>query len=401
MGIKRVILLGDGMPDEPLESLGGKTPLMAAKTPNLDRMAREGTVGYVKTTPDGYSPGSDVTNMGILGFDPTKYYTGRAPLEAAAMGIKMAATDVAYRCNLVTLAPTAEGVFMDNFSAGHIDTAEAAVLISALNEYFGENSEFRFYPGVSYRHLMIWKNGSQEPKTRPPHDISGKNIKDHLPHGKDSEKLLHLIGESQMVLKKNAVNKKRKADKKPEANSIWLWGQGKASSLPKLTDYRGITGAMISAVDLMKGIGVLSGMDVINVIGATGYIDTNYEGKKQAAIDALKDKDLVYIHLEAPDESAHAGSVENKIKSIEDFDAKIVGPLLDEIKRLNGRAMALSDHPCPVAKQTHTSGPVPFAVWPALGEGKSADSFDENIVGNKNSLYFDQAYKLFERFIAK
>jgi len=387
------------MPDEPIESLGGKTPLMAAKTPNLDRMAREGTVGYVKTTPDGYSPGSDVTNMGILGYDPKKFYTGRAPLEAAAMGIKLGPNDVAYRCNLVTLATGPEGVGMEDFSAGHIDSESAAKLIAALGEYFGEKSEFHFYPGVSYRHLMIWKNGSEDVKCTPPHDITGKNIKDYLPQGAKGEELRQLIGESQMVLKKNTVNKNRKSEKKPEANSIWLWGQGKAPSLPKLSEYRGLTGSMISAVDLMKGIGVLAGMDVINVPGATGYIDTNYEGKAQAAKDALKDKDLVYIHLEAPDESAHSGSLENKVKSIEDFDAKIVGPLLEEIKRLGGRAIALSDHPCPVAKQTHTRGPVPFAVWPALTEGSHADSFDENIIGNKDSLYFDEGYKLFERFI--
>jgi 2,3-bisphosphoglycerate-independent phosphoglycerate mutase len=399
MGIKRIILLGDGMPDEPIEALGGRTPLMAAKTPNLDRMAREGTIGYAKTTPDGYSPGSDVTNMGILGYDPKKYYTGRAPLEAAAMGIKLGPKDVAYRCNLVTLAPSPEGVFMEDFSAGHIDSDSAAKLIHALSEYFGKESEFQFYPGVSYRHLMIWKNGAEDIKCTPPHDITGKNIKEHLPQGGKADILKTLIGEAQMLLKQTAVNKERKSKKLPEANSIWLWGQGKAPSLPLLKDYRGLTGAMISAVDLMKGIGVLAGMDVINVPGATGYIDTNYEGKKQAAIDALREKDLVYIHLEAPDESSHSGSLENKLKSIEDFDAKIVGPLLDEIKRLGGRAVALSDHPCPLSKQTHTRGPVPFAMWPALAEGGCADTFDENIIENKNALYFDEGYKLFERFI--
>ncbi len=401
MAIKRIILLGDGMPDEPMEALGGRTPLMEAKTPNLDRMAREGTVGYVKTTPDGYSPGSDVTNMGLLGYDPRKYYTGRAPLEAAAMGINLGPSDVAYRCNMVTLAPNAEGVLMQDFSAGHIDSESAAALIASLNEYFGEKSEFRFYPGVSYRHLMVWKNGSEDVTCTPPHDITGKNVKDFLPRGAQGETLRHLIGESQMVLKKHPVNKNRKSEKKPEANSIWLWGQGRATLLPKLGELRGLSGAMISAVDLMKGIGALSGMEVVNVPGATGYIDTNYEGKARAAIKALNEKDLVYIHLEAPDESSHSGSLENKVKSIEDFDARIVGPLLAEIKRLNGRAIALSDHPCPVSKQTHTNGPVPFAVWPALKEGGNAESFDEKIIEKKGALYFDQGYKLFERFIAE
>jgi 2,3-bisphosphoglycerate-independent phosphoglycerate mutase len=398
MGIKRVILLGDGMPDEPIESLGGKTPLMAARTPNLDRMAREGTVGYVKTTPDGYAPGSDVTNMGILGYDPRLYYTGRAPLEAAAMGVVLGPADVAYRCNLVTLAPNAEGVMMEDFSAGHIETADAAQLIAALAAHFGPESEFRFYPGVSYRHLMVWKNGREDVTTTPPHDITGKNIKEFLPKGNEGEALRLLTGEAQMALKRHPLNKKRKAEKKPEANSIWLWGQGKAPSMPKLKELRGLSGAMISAVDLMKGIGVLAGMEVINVPGATGYIDTNYEGKAQAAINALKEKDLVYIHVESPDESSHAGSLENKIRSIEDFDAKVVGPLLAEIEKLGGRAMALSDHPCPLAIRTHSRGPVPFAIWPKLEEGGPAPAFDESIIG-EGRLYYDEGYKLFERFI--
>ncbi|MBI5177919.1 MAG: cofactor-independent phosphoglycerate mutase [Nitrospinae bacterium] len=397
--MKRVILLGDGMPDEPIEALGGKTPLMAAHTPNMDRMAREGTVGYVKTTPDGYAPGSDVTNMGILGYDPRKYYTGRAPLEAAAIGVPLGPTDIAYRCNLVTLAPTVEGVAMEDFSAGHIATAEAAELIKALDAHFGPESEFRFFPGVSYRHLMVWKNGVEDIKTTPPHDIQRQDIKNFLPQGEKGEKLRLLTGEAQMVLKKHPVNKGRKERKEPEANSIWLWGQGKAPSLPNLKELRGISGAMISAVDLMKGIGVMAGMDVICVPGVTGYIDTNYEGKAQAAIEALKDKDLVYIHVESPDESSHAGSLENKIKAIEDFDAKVVGPLLAEIGRLGGRAVVLSDHPCPLAIRTHSRGPVPFAMWPALDEGHPANGFDERISGNAQSLYFDEGFKMFERFI--
>ncbi len=399
MGIKRIILLGDGMPDQPIEALGGKTPLQAAHTPNMDRMAREGTVGWVKTTPDGYSPGSDVTNMGILGYDPKKYFTGRAPLEAAAMGINLGPNDVAYRCNLVTLEPTIEGVIMADFSAGHIETDIAGRLIRDLDAFFGKDSDVRFHPGVSYRHLMVWKNGSEDVPCTPPHDISGKNIKEYLPQGAKGQKLRHIISEAQIFLKNHKLNKERALAKKPAANSIWLWGQGKAPTMPKLKDFRGLTGSMISAVDLMKGIGTLAGMEVISVPGATGYIDTNYAGKARAAIDALKVKDLVYIHLEAPDESSHAGSLENKLKAIEDFDAKIVGPLLDAIKKLNGRAMVLSDHPCPLATMTHSRGEVPFAMWPAIGEGGGAEVYDETIIGRNGGLYFDEAPKLFERFI--
>jgi len=394
---KRIILLGDGMPDEPIEELDGRTPLQAAKTPNMDRMAREGSVGAVWTTPDGLPPGSDVTNMGLLGYDPKNYYTGRAPIEAAGMGIELGPDDVAYRCNLVTLATGVEGVFMEDFSAGHIGSSEAAELIGALAEYFGD-SDIAFHPGVSYRHLMVWKGGSEDAKTTPPHDITGRNVKDYLPSGEAGERLRLITGEAQIVLGRHDVNKKRKAGGKPEANSIWLWGQGRAPSMPLLKEYRGLTGAMISAVDLMHGIGVLAGMEIIRVEGATGYIDTNYEGKARAAIEALKEKDLVYLHVEAPDEAGHAGSLENKIRAIEDFDEKIVGPLLEEIGRIDGRAMVLSDHPTPLAIRTHTSNPVPVAVWPAFEGDAGSERFDESILENP-ARRFDAGYKLFEAFI--
>ncbi|MDH5543428.1 MAG: cofactor-independent phosphoglycerate mutase [Nitrospinota bacterium] len=398
---KRIILLGDGMPDRPLEQLGGKTPLQAAKTPNMDRMAREGSAGFVHTVPEGFEPGSDVTNMGLLGYDPKKYYTGRAPLEAAGMHIPLGKNDVAYRCNLVTLSPTAEGVFMEDFSAGHISSGEAAQLIKALNDYFGKG-DIEFHPGVSYRHLMIWKNGNEKAETTPPHDITGKSIRNYLPRGDAGERLNMITTEAQIILKPHSVNVKRKDDGKSEANSIWLWGQGKAPSMPKLKDFRGITGTMISAVDLMKGLGVLAGMDVINVEGATGFIDTNYEGKMRAAKEGLAKNDFVYIHIESPDESGHQGSIENKIRAIEDFDAKIVGPLLDEIARLNGRAIVLSDHPTPIELMTHTTDPVPFAIWPKLnGASASAPAFDESIITMNGSMKIANGYELFERFTEK
>ncbi len=400
-GKKRVILLGDGMPDHPIDSLGGKTVLMAAKTPNMDKMAGEGSVGYVNTVPNGFEPGSDVTNMGLLGYDPKKYYTGRSPLEAAGMHIEMKKSDVAFRCNLVTLAAGPEGLLMEEFTAGHITSEEALELITALNRYFG-GKEFLFHPGVSYRHLMIWKNGIDDIGCTPPHDIIGKNVQPYLPgtNGKADagKQLWHLTGEAQIVLKNHPVNVKRKKDGKPMANSIWLWGEGKAPKMPTLKELRGITGAMISAVDLMRGIAELAGMKVINVEGATGYIDTNYEGKAKAAINALKEVDLVYLHVESPDESGHEGSLKNKTQAIEDFDAKIVGPLLEEMKRIDGMAIVLSDHATPTALMTHTTDPVPFAVWPAFDDGLAGKSFDESIISDKNQ-HFGEGYLLFERFL--
>ncbi|MEE8483932.1 MAG: cofactor-independent phosphoglycerate mutase [Nitrospinota bacterium] len=394
---KRIILLGDGMPDDPVKELGGKTPLMAANTPNMDTMAREGTAGMVKTVPEGYDAGSDVTNMGILGYDPRKYYTGRAPLEAAAMGIDLGPDDVAYRCNLVSLAANRSGVLMEDFTAGHIESGDAKKLINSLNDSLG-GKEIRFYSGVSYRHIMVWKNGISEIETTPPHDIIGHDIKDFLPKGERSEKLRHITGEAQILLKQHSINKNREAANKKAANSIWLWGQGKAPSMPKLEELRGLSGAMISAVDLMKGIGTLAGMEIVNVKGATGYIDTNYKGKAAAAIKALKEKDLVYLHVEAPDESGHEGSLEKKMKAIEDFDGKIVGPLLKETARLGGRAMALSDHRTPLSIRTHDSRPVPFAVWPKIGSGGGHASFDESIERH-TSIIFEEGYLLFEWFI--
>ena len=394
---KRIILLGDGMPDEPIKELGGKTPLQAANCPNMDRMASEGSTGRVKTVPDGMPPGSDVTNMGLLGYDPKKYYTGRAPLEAAGMGIGLGPEDIAYRCNLVTLLAGKEGVVMEDFSAGHIGSDEAAELIKALNNYFGD-PDIVFHPGVSYRHLMIWKNGSEKVETTPPHDITGQDIKEFLPKGEAGEKLRLITGEAQIVMKNHAVNKTRKSQGKNEANSIWLWGQGKAPSMPSLKESRGLSGAMISAVDLMNGIAALAGMEVIKVEGATGYIDTNYNGKAQAAIEALREKDLVFLHLEAPDEAGHSGSLENKIRAIEDFDEKIVGPLMEEVASLGGRAIVLSDHATPLSIRTHTCEPVPFAIWPGYTGGSGNRSFDESLTQNPE-LSFDKGYLLFEKFI--
>ncbi|HBA27684.1 MAG TPA: cofactor-independent phosphoglycerate mutase, partial [Nitrospinae bacterium] len=330
--MKYIILLGDGMPDYPIDELGGKTPLEYAKTPNMDFIAKNGTVGCVKTIPDGFPPGSDVSNLSILGYDPAKYYTGRAPLEAASIGVKLSPTDIAFRCNLVTLKPTDSELIMDDFSAGHISTEEAKELISAIDKKLG-TEEIKFYPGVSYRHLMVWKNGSSDLKLTPPHDISSKNIKSYIPQGDRANILTELMNSSQMVLSNHKINKDRKNNGKNPANSIWLWGHGKAPTMPTLKERFNLTGSIIAAVDLMKGIGIYAGLTPIDVPGATGYIDTNYEGKADYALNELKEKDFVYLHVEAPDEAAHSGSLKNKIKAIEDFDKRVVGRILEGIKK--------------------------------------------------------------------
>ena len=398
---KYVILLGDGMPDWPLERMDNKTPLMLAATPNMDRMARDGAAGSVKTTPDGFYPGSDTTNMGILGYDPKKYYTGRAPLEAAAMGIKLGPEDVAFRCNLVTLKAVAEGLMMDDFSAGHIETEDSVRLMGDMQKALGDG-KISFHPGVSYRHIMVAKGGAPYSglKLTPPHDISDQNIREYLPQGDGAEEMMRLVNETQMFLKTHKVNTRRRKDGKKEANSIWLWGQGKAPSMPKLADLRGLSGAMITAVDLMRGIATLAGMKVINVPGATGWIDTNYEGKAAACLKALEEVDFVYLHVESPDESGHAGSLEYKIQAITDFDRKVVGPVMDGIKKFGDyRVMVLSDHPTPLAIKTHCDDPVPFAIYPPPpGASHPAESFDEDIVKSGKNR-FDDAVSLFERFI--
>ena len=395
--MKYIILLGDGMPDYPIKELGDKTPLEYAQTPNMDFIAKNGTVGCVKTIPDGFPPGSDVSNLSILGYDPAKYYTGRAPLEAASIGVKLSPTDIAFRCNLVTLKPTDSELIMDDFSAGHISTEEAKELISAIDKKLG-TEEIKFYPGVSYRHLMVWKNGSNNLKLIPPHDISGKGIKSYIPQGDRANIIIELMNSSQMVLSNHKINKDRKNNGKNPANSIWLWGHGKSPAMPTLKERFNLTGSIIAAVDLMKGIGIYAGLTPIDVPGATGYIDTNYEGKADYALKELEEKDFVYLHVEAPDEAAHNGSLENKIKAIEDFDKRVVGRVLEGIKKFKEyRIMVVSDHPSPISIKTHSAENVPFAIYPQKG-GNGASNFNEKIVGNP-SIKFEKGHELIEFFI--
>ncbi len=374
--MKYIILIGDGMSDRAIERLGGKTPLEYAATPNMDRIAGAGEYGLFATVPDGYKPGSDVANLSILGYAPAKYYTGRAPLEAASIGVVLNGTDTAFRCNLVTLSE-GEPTVMDDYSAGHISTEEGGEIIAALDKECA-GLGVRFYRGTSYRHLMVWEGAPEglyeRLKTIPPHDISDKEVGEYLPSGDGSEKLREVMELSRGILAEHSVNKDRIKRGLNPATSIWLWGQGVAPSMPGFKESFGINGGIISAVDLMKGIGVYAGLEVINVPGATGYIDTNYEGKVFAALAALEEKDFVCVHVEAPDEAGHQGKLEDKLKAIEDFDSEVVGKVLDGLVGEDFKVLVITDHPTPVELKTHTSDAVPFAICASSELNSAVDS---------------------------
>lgn len=376
--MKVIVLLGDGMSDELYSDLGNKSPLQAAATPNMDFMARHGRTGLAHTVPNGLPPGSDVANLSVFGYDPRNCYTGRAPLEAVSMGVKLGPEDVAFRMNLVTLLARGSSIYMQDFSAGHISTDEARELVATLQQELGDG-EIEFYPGVGYRHLMVWRGGKDAMQGTPPHDITGKAILDYLPKGDGADRLINIMNHAQMALHNHPINKKRTDEGLLAANSVWLWGHGKT---PQIVPYRekfGLSGAVISAVDLIKGIGICAGLDIINVQGATGYIDTNYLGKAQAALAALEDYDFVYVHVEAPDEASHAGRMDHKIQAIEDFDRQVVGTVLEGIKKFGEYAVLCTpDHPTPVKLMTHTSDPVPFIIYRGgEGGGNGATSYDE------------------------
>ena len=376
--MKVIILLGDGMSDELYSELGNKSPLQAAQTPNMDFMARHGRVGLAHTVPAGLPPGSDVANLSVFGYDPRTCYTGRSPLEAVSMGVTLGPDDVAFRMNLVTLNPHGSSIYMQDFSAGHISTAEAHELVETLQQQLG-STEIEFHAGVGYRHLMVWRGGKDGMKGTPPHDITGKSILDFLPTGDGADTLNNIMNHAQMVLHNHPVNVRRKAEGLLPANSIWLWGHGKTPRIAPFSEKFGLSGAVISAVDLIKGIGICAGLDVINVNGATGYIDTNYLGKAQAALKALEDHDFVYVHVEAPDEASHAGNMRHKLQAIEDFDHQVVGTVLEGMKKFPDYAILCTpDHPTPVRLMTHTSEPVPFIIYRGgEGQGNGAASYDE------------------------
>jgi len=389
------------MADYPIKELGDKTPLKVAKKEAMDAIARGGTLGMVKTIPQGISPGSDIANLSILGYDPKRYYTGRAVYEAASSGVKLGSGDVAFRCNLVTLSEDDGETIMEDYSAGHITTDEARKIINELDQKLG-NNEIRFYPGVSYRHLVVWKDGKEEMETTPPHDISGKDAASYLPSGEGAEKILQLMDEARKILNDNPVNRERVAALKSPANSIWLWGQGKPISLPSFKEKYGLTGSVISAVDLIKGIGVTLGLSPIKVPGATGYLDTNYLGKAEYALKELEKKDFVFLHVEAPDEAAHTGDIDNKIAAIEDFDAKVVKTVLEGMRQFEEyKIMVLPDHRTPIVKKTHTSEAVPFAFCSSAslmkGAKQQVDFSEES--AERSGLSIENGFDLMDFFI--
>ncbi|HMK42545.1 MAG TPA: cofactor-independent phosphoglycerate mutase [Dissulfurispiraceae bacterium] len=400
--MKYVVIIGDGMADHPLPELGGLTPLQKAHTPHMNALARRGRIGISHTVPQGFHPGSDVANLSIMGYDPARYYTGRAPLEAASIGIAMQDDDVAYRCNLVTLRTEPDGsVVMEDYSSGHITTEESRELIVALAKEL-KSGVFDLYPGVSYRHLLIWHGGSTSPVCTAPHDILERRIDEFLPTGKGSSFVRDLMCRSQAILASHPVNSKRVADGKRPATSIWLWGQGKRPALPSYQEQYGISGALISAVDLTKGLGKYAGFEILNVPGVTGWIDTNYEGKAQAALDALERVDYVYIHVESPDEAGHSGNVQYKLQAIEDLDAKVVGPVVQGLAERfpEHRILLMPDHATPIFARTHTGEPVPFVLFDSRKPlDRSSVTYDESIAARDDIMVFEQGYKLMDFFI--
>lgn len=399
--MKYIVVLGDGMADEPIPALGGRTPLDAAVTPVLDELAGKGTLGTVQNVPAGMAPGSDVANLSVLGYDPAANYSGRSPLEALSVGVQMEDDDVIFRSNIVTLTepePYAQKTILDH-SSGEISTADADILMDAIRAEFNSDT-FRFYTGTSYRHILVWKHGRVS-TLEPPHDHLGKVIGDYLPQ----EKVLRdMMERSFDILNNHPLNLARAAAGKHKANSLWFWGAGTKPKVQNFKEKTGLSGAMISAVDLLKGIAVGAGMKVYNVPGATGSIDTNWEGKAQAAIDALlKDGcDYAYIHVEAPDEMGHQGRVEDKVKSIEYLDSRLIARVKQAIEAAGEdyRMLILPDHPTPLRIRTHTSNPVPYLLYDSTHEQKKRERFTEESARNADN-FEPNGYKLLERFLAK
>ncbi len=390
---KYLFLVGDGMGDYSYDELDGKTVLEYARTPHMDRLAQQGTLGLVETIPEQFPPGSDVGNLSLLGYDPRRYYTGRAPLEAASMGIALSERDLALRCNLVTLSDDYR--IMKDYSAGHIATDHARQLLARIARELGQKN-LEFYAGVSYRHLLIWRDAPVAPddlQLTPPHEIPNAPIEKYLPQGPGSSLLRDLIRRSQDILRGH------------QANSIWLWGAGRKPHMPTLTERFGIVGTVISAVDLIKGLGVYAGLKVVNVPGATGYLDTNYAGKVRAALDALTQSDLVYLHVEAPDECGHQGRLDLKIRAIEDFDAKVVGPLLTEMAQTyqDFTLVVTTDHYTPVQDRVHVAAPVPFVIYRSRSQSSAispSSSFHER-AAQETGLHIAQGHELLARVLSQ
>lgn len=403
--MKYFILVPDGAGDEKIEALGNRTPLEVADIKNINELAHRGTVGMVKTIPQGVAPGSDAANLSVMGYDPAVYLTGRSPLEAASIGIDMSDTDVAFRTNIITLAGDGqyEDLIIKDHSSGDITTEEADQLIKAVNEAF-EDDKIRFYTGVSYRHCMIVHDGSTEYELTPPHDVLEQRVGDHLPKGRGSEFITEMMKKSYDILKDHPVNRARIEKGLNPANTIWIWGQGRKPSLSSFYDKYGITGTAVSAVDLIKGIAICAGLDSIDVEGATGTLNTNFDGKAQAAIREFRaGKDFVYMHLEGPDECSHQGDRDGKIECLKRIDRKVLKPVLDAL-RADGedfRVLVVPDHRTPLAIRTHSSDPVPFVIYDSADE----QAYDEEKCfcekSGEKGMYFDSGFQLADYFFKK
>lgn len=400
--MKYAVILGDGMADWPVEELGGKTPLEAAKHPAMDKLSQAGTFGFVKTIPDGMKPGSDTANLAVFGYDPRKYYTGRSPLEAMSLGIDLEQSDVAYRCNLVTLTggnSLAESVMTD-YSAGEISTEEAAELIAYLNEQIQDEGVV-LYPGFSYRHCLVMKQAETGAELTPPHDISGQSVEGKLPQGTNSELLMRWMERAFQLLGDHPINRARLQAGKNPANAIWFWGEGRRPQLSPFVEKTGLNGAVISAVDLIQGIGKCAGMEVIKVKGATGTFETNFSGKAQAAIDALsRGIDYVYIHLEAPDECGHHGQLKEKIFSIEQIDEKVLTPVWKHLEASGEdyRILLLPDHPTPLKIRTHSAEPVPFTLFKKGDSEKKLVRYCEKDAA-QTGVSLDEGFRLIDKML--
>lgn len=391
--MKYILLVPDGAADYPVPELDGKTPMEAARTPNLDRLAEKGRVGGVQVTPVEMYPGSDAANMALLGYDPKRYYTGRGPVEAAAMSIPLEPRDVAFRCSLIST----DGETLLDYSAGHITTAEAAPIIELANEKLG-TSYLRIFQGVSYRHILRWTDGPVELKTAPPHESMGKRLHEIYPVGDMDTRVKRFCEDSLNLLDELPFNRQRRAEGKMPANMLWPWSPGRTPVMPSFTQQRGVTGGVISAVDVVRGLGKLTGLEIIHVPGATGYFDTNYRGKAEYALEALNRHDFIWVHVEAPDEAGHAGSIDEKIRAIENFDRHVVGVLIDGLaQRDEFRLLCAPDHMTPVSTRGHAVGPVPYLMYDSRKSLRSGGTlpFDERAVLEDRSIV-PEGYRLMD-----
>lgn len=403
--MKYIVILGDGMADYPVDYFDGKTILEVAQKPTIDYMCSHGELGMCKTVQDGMKPGSDVANLSVMGYDTSKCYTGRSPLEAASIGVKMLDNDVTFRTNLVTLSDEEnyEDKTMLDYSAGEITTEEAQELIKAIAKEL-DTDVIKYYPGISYRHLCVWNGGSTDVELTPPHDISDRKITDYLPKGEGAEKLLEMMKKSEEILKNHPVNKARAEKGLNIANSIWVWGEGTKPSVDNFYEKYGVKGSVISAVDLIKGIAKCAGMESIDVPGATGNCETNWEGKAQAALDALLGgSDFVYLHMEAPDEMGHQGKPDKKKEAVETIDEVVVKFLKDELEKrgIDYKMLIMPDHPTPISLKTHVSDPVPYVIYDSTKtDGGSGLCYTEKN-GESTGIFIEKGYTLMDKFLEK